>query len=55
MRMFGSVLQMAGIAATSYGGFLLVHWLGVVLGGVGMFAIGFQLERDAIPATVGEG
>lgn len=44
MRVLGSVLQLAGIAATAAGGWLLEPWLGVMLAGCGVFAVGYQLE-----------
>ena len=45
MSVFGSVLQIVGIAVVAAGGWLLAPFVGVVAAGVGIFAVGFQLER----------
>jgi hypothetical protein len=47
MRMFGSVLQLFGIAVAAAGGWVLEPWVGLVLAGVGVFAVGYQLETQA--------
>lgn len=44
MRLLGSLLQILGLAAVATGGWLLVPWLGVLLAGAALFAVGYQLE-----------
>lgn len=53
MRKLGSLLQLVGLVAVAVGGFLLVPWLGVVAGGVGVFAVGYQLEALHTPGGDG--
>lgn len=45
MRVLGSALQLAGLVAVSGGAFLIAAWAGWIVVGVGVFAVGFQLER----------
>lgn len=45
--LFASVLQIAGIAAVSYGAWTLAEWAGYIVGGVGLFAIGYVLDLPA--------
>lgn len=44
-----SVLQIAGIAAVSYGAWTIAHWAGYIVAGVGLFAIGFVMDLPTAP------
>jgi hypothetical protein len=50
VRVLGSILQLIGLSTTSAGGYMLEPWLGVMLAGCGLFAVGYQLEREAVTA-----
>lgn len=39
-----SILQIAGIGGTATGLYMLAPWLGVVVGGVGLVALGFAID-----------
>jgi len=41
-----TVLQVAGLAAIAVGFGMLAPWLGVVVGGIGLVALGVVLEAD---------
>jgi hypothetical protein len=43
--LIGPVLQILGIAAVSIGAFIIATWLGFIVMGGGVFAVGFVLER----------
>jgi hypothetical protein len=45
MRFFiASALEIAGVAAFSYGAYTLAHWLGYMVAGIGVFAAGYALD-----------
>lgn len=44
-RLIGAVLQVVGLAAVSFGAFMIAVWLGFVVAGASAFAIGFVTER----------
>lgn len=47
MRFFiASALEIAGIAAFSYGAYSLAHWLGFMVAGAGVFAVGYSLDLE---------
>lgn len=44
-RLIPSILQVAGIVAVAVGAGMVWAPLGVILGGIGLFAVGFAVER----------
>lgn len=49
-RILVVLLQLVGIAVCAVGFGMAWPWLGVALAGAGLFAVGFQLEREAAEA-----
>lgn len=45
MRVFGSVLQLVGLAAVAAGAWSVASWLGLVVGGVVLVGVGALVER----------
>jgi len=45
MKLFASVLQIAGLAVASFGLGMLVAWAGWTAFGVSTFYVGYELER----------
>lgn len=45
-RKVGAALQLVGLAAVTAGVWLLAVWAGVIVAGVSVFAVGFQLEAE---------
>lgn len=46
-RTVGAALQIIGLLAVTIGAGLVFVWAGVVVGGLSLFAVGYQLEAEA--------